>query len=65
MGNDVFQLKTDDVLLDALKKAASVKQSANDLKEQRISFVFGSLDSKSGVTKEQVRKIIAEQEGCV
>lgn len=63
MGNEAIQLKTNSALLEALKKAASKKPTAKEVSEQRVSFVFGSLDSKSSVTKEKIRQVIADQEG--
>ena len=63
MGNDALKLKTDDSLLAALRDAASKKQTANEMQEQRVSFVFGSLDSESSVTKERIRQVIAAEEG--
>lgn len=63
MGNEALALKTNGALLEALKNAASKKPSAKEVQEQRVSFVFGSLGSKSNVTREHVRQIIVEQEG--
>ena len=63
MGNEALNLKTDDSLLSALRNAATKKQTANEIQEQRISFVFGSLDSDSDVTKEQIRQIISAEKG--
>lgn len=63
MGNEALALKTNSALLEALKNAASKKPSAKEVQEQRISFVFGSLGSKSNATREHVRQVIVEQEG--
>ncbi len=64
MGNEALnRLRTDNALLDALRNAASRKQTAGEIQEQRVSFVFGSLDKDSGVTKDRIRQVIAEQEG--
>lgn len=62
MGHE-FELKTSDVLLRALQGALAKKPTPREIMNQRVSFVFGSLDAKSNVTREQVRKIIEEQEG--
>jgi hypothetical protein len=54
---------TEPSLISALKKAASRKLSEEELREQRISFIIGSLDEKSSVTREQVSRVLAEQSG--
>lgn len=59
----MLNLKTNTGLLDALKVATAKKTSSKELLEQRVSFVYGSLKSKSGVTRDQVRQVIVEQEG--
>lgn len=64
MGNQV-ELKTNDMLLRALQDAVSKKPSQKEIMDQRVSFVFGSLDSSSNVTRERVRKIIEEQDGLI
>ncbi len=58
MGDAIVNLKTSADLLAELRNAK--KPSAEELKEQRVSFVFGSLDSKSPVTREQVRRMLEE-----
>ncbi len=63
MGNEALALKTNGALLEALKNAASKKTSAQDVLEQRVSFVYGSISSTSNVTREHVRQVIAKQEG--
>lgn len=57
------KLKTNEALLRALEAAASGKLTADELHEQRVSFVMGSLKSTSGVTRAQVENVISEQEG--
>ncbi|HMV21906.1 MAG TPA: hypothetical protein PKL28_04405 [Rhodocyclaceae bacterium] len=63
MGNEGLALKTNGALLEALKNAASKKPSAREVQEQRVSFVLGSMSSKSSVTREHIRQVIDEQEG--
>ncbi len=63
MGNEVLNLKTKPELLDALQKSLARKTTAKDIQEQRVSFVYGSLSSKSSVTRDQVRKLLVEQDG--
>lgn len=57
-------LTTSDELLSKLKTAAAHKPSQNEIFEQRVSFVFGSIKESSGVTKERVRQLILEQKGA-
>lgn len=56
-------LQTRPDLLKALKDAAAKPASAAELREQRISFIMGSLDRKSGVTRDRVIKVLDDQQG--
>lgn len=56
MGDAITKLKTNAELLKELRGIK--KPSPNEVREQRVSFVFGSLDSKSPITREQVRKAL-------
>ncbi|MBR7972960.1 hypothetical protein KDX01_07495 [Burkholderia vietnamiensis] len=59
MEDKFLNLKTNRDLLVELAEAASKKQSQAELAEQRVSFVYGVMKVDSGVTREQVRKVIA------
>lgn len=61
----VLAMKTDSGLLRAINRAAAHKLSSNEIHEQRVSFVFGSMDEKNGVTKERVRQVILNQVGSI
>lgn len=63
MGDVLLQLKTDSSLIKALEKASAEKQSEEELLEQRVSFIFGTLDSDSEMTREVIRKILVKQRG--
>jgi hypothetical protein len=63
MGDAVLQLKTDNSLLKALEKASSAKPDADELMEQRVSFIFGSLKTESNITHAQIKQVLVEQEG--
>ncbi|GJB76976.1 hypothetical protein ACK56M_08750 [Pseudomonas sp. s4] len=63
MARNFLDLKTNPELLSALRGAAQHKQTAAEMLEQRVSFVYGSVDAQNGVTREQIRKLILEQEG--
>lgn len=59
----VTNLKTDPSLLRALEESARQKPTAHELQHQRISFIMGAMKDNSSVTREQIRKILAEHEG--
>jgi hypothetical protein len=61
--NTVVEINTDEELLARLKTKSDHRQSPEDAKEQRVSFVYGAMKSDSSITKEAVRRIIAKQEG--
>lgn len=63
MTDSLLSLKTSPVLLEALRSVANKPMTARDLMEQRVSFVYGSIDAASGVTRDRVRQLILEQEG--
>jgi hypothetical protein len=64
MAKNFLDLKTDPNLLSALRGAAQHKQTAAEILEQRVSFVYGAVDSQNGVTRDQIRKLILEQDGA-
>jgi SpoU rRNA methylase family enzyme len=57
----LLTIKSKQGLLDAVQRAASRTMSPEERLEQRVSFVFGSIDST--VTRDQVRDLLLEQEG--
>jgi len=56
-------LKTKESTLDALRDAAKVPATPAVLRRQRISFIMGSLNNESSVTRAQIKEILAKQEG--
>lgn len=56
-------LKTDQELLDALRKSATRVPTAEELEKQRVSFIVGSLSPTSTITRSQVQEVLAKQEG--
>jgi hypothetical protein len=58
------QLKTKESTLSALKKAAGRRLTQEEIQKQRVSFIMGSLDAKSSITREKVEKLLAEQRGA-
>lgn len=65
MGDVFLQLKTDRSLIKALERASVEKPSEKELLEQRVSFIFGTLDADSDMTREAIRKILVQQRGRV
>ena len=63
MTTNFLDLQTSPELLNKLRNYAAAEQSATEIFEQRVSFVLGSMKEGSGVTREQVRKVISEQAG--
>jgi hypothetical protein len=57
------ELKTDPKLLAALQQSLTMPQSPEDIDQQRLSFVMGSLKSTNGITRAQVQEILAHHEG--
>lgn len=47
---------------DLLQRLSDAKApSKNEIEAQRVSFVFGMVDKKAKLTKEQVRKIVESE----
>ena len=57
------ELKTSESLLSALRKSATHKPTAKELEEQRVSFIMGSLNRSSEITRARVQQVLAQQEG--
>lgn len=56
-------LKTDESLLRALKRASEYTPSQEELHRQRVSFIMGTLSDRNTVTRAQVEEILAQHEG--
>lgn len=61
--NTLTELKTNDALWASIVTASSKKQSAEEIREQRVSFIFGSIDKKTDVTRSRIQEVLAEQLG--
>lgn len=57
------EIRTDQRLLDELRRAAGRSMTAAEVREQRISFVMSAITEGSEVTRSEVGKIIDEREG--
>ena len=47
-------IKTDPKLLERLSAAAHKQATAEQLRRQRVSFIYGNLPSESSITRDQV-----------
>lgn len=59
MVDNFLAIETDKSVLDSLRAAAQRTPSVEEQQEQRVSFVYSSMSEKSGVTRDQVRELIA------
>jgi hypothetical protein len=57
------ELKTDAALLEALKRALAHNPSAEEIEQQRLSFVMGSLKTTNQITRAEVQRILNQHEG--
>lgn len=59
-----INLLTNEKLLQAVSETKTIKPSANDIREQRVSFIFGCLrSSDKDVTRERINEVLDTQEG--
>ena len=56
-------LRTSESLLSDLRRAVSVKLSAEELRKQRISFILGTLKDQSDITRAKIAAVLKQQEG--
>lgn len=56
--DNLTALKTSSALLDALYKAAYEKQAAEEIREQRISFIMGSIGFKNGISRSCIKDVL-------
>lgn len=61
----VKDLHTAPDLLTDLERSVTKRPSANELFEQRVSFIFGSMSPDSDITREQIRKALVTSAGAV
>lgn len=57
------ELKTSDALLRKLREATARTLTAEELRKQRVSYIMSMMKDMSGMTRERVQRILAEQEG--
>lgn len=59
----MVNIKSDERLLQALSDAAKRKPSPEQAHKQRVSYILGAVGRSSGVTREKIEKILADQDG--
>jgi len=59
----IAQQKTDPALLERLQRAARHEMTADEIRRQRVSFVYGNLPPDNPMTRLQVASAIARHEG--
>lgn len=59
----MVSVKTNESLIQALEKAAKRKPTADELRQQRVSYVYGSVKSSNSLTKARIKDLLAEQLG--
>lgn len=61
--SDLTGLRSSERLLESLGRATARGVSKADVKEQRVSFIYGQIRDKAQITREQIREILARSEG--
>lgn len=56
-------LRTKESTLQALVRATRRPPSPDEIRKQRISFIMGSLNKDSHVTRAKIQEILEQQEG--
>jgi hypothetical protein len=59
------ELKTNRHLLEAIAVASKRTLSPEEMRAQRVSFIYGSLSGKSSVTRAHIQDVLNKQEGLV
>lgn len=55
--------KTDAALLERLQEAAKYVMTAEEIRRQRVSFVYGNMSQDAHMTRHQVQEVLARLEG--
>jgi hypothetical protein len=63
MRSNVLDLRTSADLLNALGKAASRKMTFSEIREQCVSYIYGSMKPDNGLTRDEIRQFLIEREG--
>lgn len=57
------ELKTKEATLQALQRASGKLPTPEQINKQRVSFIMGSLNKDSNVTRAKVQELLAQHEG--
>lgn len=57
------ELRTSQTLLDALRKASERTPTEEELREQRVSFIMGTIRDDAHITRDRVKEVLEIQEG--
>lgn len=60
MGDALRAIKIDESLQEALRSAPSLDPRSPAAYEQLVSFIYGSLKTESGVTRDKIKQILIE-----
>jgi hypothetical protein len=58
MLNKFVTQHSDECLIKALRDAAQRKLTPQEKMEQSVSFIYSSVNTKSGITKDRIREIL-------
>ena len=58
-------LKTDPALLRAIHAAIQRKPTADEVNRQRVSFIMSAVNERGDVTEQQIKAVLADQDGGV
>ena len=53
----------EEAAIERLKQAAKRRMTREEIMEQRISWVYGNMGRKSGLTRDEVERLVRAQEG--
>lgn len=56
-------IATDSALLAKLSAASRVALTREQLRRQRVSFIYGSLPKDSTITRQQIENVLSKSEG--
>ncbi|MCA3575290.1 MAG: hypothetical protein IOC86_15335 [Aestuariivirga sp.] len=57
------EVLTDVRVLAKLKEAAGKPMTAEEIQKQRISYIMGTLDTESTLTRDEVERMLLKREG--
>jgi len=61
--NKLSSVQNDRALIESIKSAPARKLTPDELLDQKASFVYGSIKSRSGVTKSDIKRYLQTEFG--